>query len=141
MSRRSLAAAVALSTLLYPSVSALSQQGHMKGSMNMSKMDSEKMPPLSALKPAEGASVEILSPKEGEVIKGDEIPLRFKMVKGQAGSHIHAYVDGKLKGVFKSEQGRLTGIKPGHHLLKVNLVAEDHETQLNATDSVDFVVQ
>lgn len=141
MSCRSLAGAVVLGPLLCLPISALSQQRRMKDMVDMPKMDSEKMPPVSALKPTEGASIEILSPKEGQIFKGDAIRVRTKMVKGRIASHIHAYVDGKLTCVFGTEKGTLTGIKPGRHTLKVHLVAEDHETQLNATDTVDFVVQ
>lgn len=107
MNARILAAAVILVPLLGMPVSALSQQRHMKGMMDMPKMDSEDMPPVSALEPAEGASVKILSPKEGEIFKGDEVPVRFRMMNGRRGSHVRAYVDGKLMGMFESEKGTL----------------------------------
>jgi hypothetical protein len=93
------------------------------------------------LHPPEGASVKILSPKPGAVIKGDTVPLRFKLVKGKRGEHVHAYVDGELMGMFKSETGTLTGIKPGRHTLELRVVAADHETELDATDRVTFVVE
>jgi hypothetical protein len=141
MSRRSLATAALLGPLLCMPGPALSQQRRMKDMMNMPKMDSEKMPPVSALKPAEGASVEILSPKEGEVFKGDEIPVRFRMMKGRQGSHIHVYVDGNLMGMFETERGTLTGIPPGRHRLDARVVTKDHQTELKATDSVDFAVR
>lgn len=93
------------------------------------------------LNPAEGAKVTILSPKDGQVFKGDQIPLRFKLVKGKRGEHVHAYVDGELMGMFKSEKGTLTGIQPGRHTLELRVVAEDHQTELDASDKVRFVVK
>lgn len=93
------------------------------------------------IEPAGGASVKIISPREGEVINGDEIPLYFKLIKGKRGEHVHAYVDGELMGMFKSEKGILTGIQPGHHALELRVVAEDHQTELDASDSIHFVVK
>jgi len=123
---------------------ALAQHGHGEGpvkGIEMPGKQPEKTSPLPALKPAEGASVKILSPKEGQSFKGDEIPLQFKMVKGKRGSHVHAYVDGELMGMFESEKGTLTGIKPGRHTLELRVVSKDHQTELNATDRVRFVAQ
>jgi len=103
------------------------------------------MPPSKsarpALQPAEGAGVKIVSPKNGQVFKGDEIPLQFKLTKGKRGSHVHAYVDGELMGMFMSETGTLTGIQPGKHTLELRVVAADHTTELNARAKVDFVVK
>jgi len=95
----------------------------------------------AALKPAEGASVKILSPKPGQPFKGDQVPLQFKLVKGKKGHHVHAYVDGELMGMFESDKGTLTGIKPGKHTLELRVVADDHQTELEAKDSVHFTVK
>ena len=83
-------------------VSARSQERGMK-SMDMPMKPGDKIPPASELKPAEGASVKIIAPKKGEVFQGDQVSLQFKMVKGKAGRHVHAYVDGQLMGMFESE--------------------------------------
>ena len=37
----------------------------------------------SSLKPAEGASVKILAPTKGQIFKGDQVPIQFKLVKGK----------------------------------------------------------
>ena len=139
---------ILIGTLIYTPISGLAQQGNMQGmdhgmnhGMDMPMNHAEKMPPASALKPAQGASVKIVSPKPGQVLKGDEIPLQFRMVKGNIGSHVHAYVDGQLMGMFETEKGTLTGIKPGRHTLELRVVTADHKTELNATDRVRFVVQ
>ncbi|HEY3305677.1 MAG TPA: SCO family protein [Candidatus Binatia bacterium] len=92
------------------------------------------------LKPAEGAGVTILTPKPGQVFKGDQVPVHFKFFKGKRGHHLHVYVDGELTGMFEGEKGTLTGIEPGKHLLEVRM-AVDHQTELDAIDRVNFVVK
>lgn len=139
MSKKLLALSVTALTLSMP-MFAFSQQGQMKG-MDMPMKHSDKTHSTSALKPAEGASVKILSPGEGQLFKSDAVPLRFKLTKGKRGEHVHAYVDGELMGMFKSEKGTLTGIKQGQHILELRVVAEDHVTELDATDKVRFVVK
>jgi hypothetical protein len=112
----------------------------MKG-MDMPMKHSEKMPPKSALKPAQGASVKIVAPKSGQVIKGDAVALEFQMNKGKVGEHVHAYVDGELAGMFKGSKGTLTGLKPGQHTLELRVATSDHKTELDATDKVEFTVK
>ena len=101
----------------------------------------QKTSPLSALKPAEGASVKIISPKPGQTFRSDQIPIQFRLVKGKRGHHVHAYIDNQLMGMFESEHGTLTGIRPGQHVLRLRVVADDHETELDASDQVGFVVK
>ena len=119
---------------------AVAQEGSMKG-MEMPMKQMEKMPPESTLQPAEGASVKIVSPKNGQVINGDKVPLEFQMAKGKRGEHVHAYVDGEMMGMFKSAKGTLTGIKPGKHTLELRVATPDHNTELNATDKVTFTTK
>jgi hypothetical protein len=94
-----------------------------------------------SLQPAEGASIKIISPTKGQVLKGDEVPLEYKLTKGKRGHHAHAYVDGELMGMFESEKGTLNGIKPGKHTLELRVVASDHATELDAADKVEFTVK
>jgi hypothetical protein len=101
----------------------------------------EMAPPKSTLQPAEGASVKILSPTKGQVLKAGHVPLHFKLVKGNRGEHVHAYVDGELMGMFKSDKGTLNGLKPGKHILELRVATSDHKTELKATDRVEFVVK
>lgn len=107
----------------------------------------DMMRPRSTLKPAEGAKVKILSPKAGEEVKGDEVNLHFELVKGKRGHHIHAYVDGMLMGMFTANDGSregigtLTGVSPGHHNLEIRAVTEGHNIEVDATDTVDFIVK
>ncbi|MGH7824279.1 MAG: hypothetical protein ACREQ7_03775 [Candidatus Binatia bacterium] len=116
------------------------QESH-KHSMDMPEKHSEKMPPKAALQPAEGARVDIISPKEGQVFRGDSVPLEFTMKKGKRGEHVHAYVDGELMGMFKTTKGTLTGIKPGRHTLELRVATADHNKELNATDRVSFTTK
>jgi hypothetical protein len=121
-------------------VAAPAQHDHMKG-MDMPKNAPEKTTAKAALKPAEGASIKIVAPKKDQALKGDSVPLQFKLTKGKRGHHAHAYVDGELMGMFESEKGTLNGIKPGKHTLELRVVAEDHKTELDATDKVTFTTQ
>jgi hypothetical protein len=76
----------------------------MKG-MDMPANQPQKTLAKSPLKPAEGASVQILAPTKGQTFKGDQVPIQFKLVKGKAGHHVHAYVDNELMGMFEGEKG------------------------------------
>jgi hypothetical protein len=82
-----------------------------------------------------------LSPAPEQVFAGDKVPLKFTLTKGKRGQHVHAYVDGELMGMFESKQGTLNGIFPGRHTLELRVVAEDHQTELDATDRVEFIVK
>ena len=126
--------------ILSLSLSAWAQHDHMKG-MEMPMKHPEKMPAKSTLKPAEGASIKIVSPKKDQVLSSDKVPLEFKLIKGKRGHHAHAYVDGELMGMFESEKGSLNGIKPGKHTLELRVVTEDHKTELDATDKVTFTTK
>ncbi len=133
-------AALAAIGVLFAAAPALAQEGSMKG-MEMPMKHPDKMPPQSSLQPAEGASVKIVSPKNGQVINGDSVPLEFQMTKGKRGEHVHAYVDGEMMGMFKSAKGTLTGVKPGKHTLELRVATPDHNTELNATDKVTFTTK
>ena len=130
-------ATCALVGVLAAGAPAHAQHSDMKG-MDMPTKQSENTPAKSALKPAQGASVKIISPKAGQVVKGDSVPLEFKLTKGKVGEHVHAYVDGEMAGMFKGAKGTLNGIKPGQHTLELRVTTGDHNTELNATDKVTF---
>jgi hypothetical protein len=136
-------AAFATLAILASSNFSLAQHPH----DSMKRMDKPATPPdkapvkSSSLKPAEGASVKILSPTKGQTFKGDRVPIQFKLVKGKAGQHVHAYVDNELMGMFEGEKGTLNGIKPGAHVLMLRVVTADHKTELDASDEVSFAVK
>jgi putative copper export protein len=91
--------------------------------------------------PASGATVKILVPQTEQVFTGDQVPLRFTLSTGKRGHHVHAYIDGELTGMFEGKAGTLNGIKPGKHVLELRVVAEDHQSELDAFDRVQFVVK
>ena len=97
-------------------------------------------PGASSIEPAEGAGVKILSPTPGQIFATDRVPLRFNLTKGKWGDHVHAYIDGELMGMFMSNDGTLNGIRPGRHVLELRVIAEDHQTELDARDRIEFVV-
>lgn len=130
--------AAILAALFLSSPGAVQAQDGHKHDMDMPGKHSAKMRPETTLHPAEGANVEIITPKEGQVFKGDSIPLEFTLKKGKRGEHVHVYVDGEMTGMFKTKKGVLTGIKPGHHTLELRVATEDHKIELNATDRVSF---
>jgi hypothetical protein len=132
-------AAVVALMLIFPAVPAPAAEHGMSG-MDMPMGPAHKSAGAN-LQPAEGASVKIVTPKNGQEFKGDQVPLEFKLTKGKRGNHVHAYVDGELMGMFSSEKGTLTGIRPGKHTLELRVVTNDHMTELNATDRTSFVVK
>jgi hypothetical protein len=136
---RALIAGVMITSLLwgYELVAAQSGHQHQDGPPNRS----DKSTQIGKLLPAYGASVKILSPTKDQIFHKDEIPLKFKLVKGKRGHHVHAYVNGELMGMFNSQSGTLTGIKPGKHVLELRVVAEDHQSELDAIDQVPFIVK
>jgi hypothetical protein len=138
MTPRNLIAAAALMIAL--PLFAWAQHDHSKGHQPPSKPATAKTA-TPTLKSAEGANIKIVAPKQDQVLKGDRVPLEFKLTKGKRGHHAHAYVDGELMGMFESEKGTLNGIKPGKHTLELRVVAEDHKTELDATDKVTFTIK
>jgi uncharacterized membrane protein len=123
-----------LLTLLPPGVHSAHQAAHVHAAPG-------QRPTNVKLEPADGASVTLISPRNGQEFKSDQIPVSFSFVKGKRGEHVHAYVDGQLMGMFKSETGTLTGIQPGRHILELRAVARDHQTELDATATVEFIVK
>jgi hypothetical protein len=95
----------------------------------------------AALQPARGASVKIIAPVNNQSVAGDRVELRFQLTKGQQGHHAHAYIDGELMGMFDGNRGTLNGIKPGKHVLELRVVADDHQTELDASDKVVFTAK
>jgi hypothetical protein len=137
--RAVIAGAIIMANLFFGDDSVAAQSGHQHQDGPPNRSD--KSTQIGKLLPADGASVKILSPTKDQIFHKDQIPLKFKLVKGKRGHHVHAYVNGELMGMFNSQSGTLTGIKPGKHVLELRVVAEDHQTELDAIDQVPFVVK
>lgn len=104
------------------------------------ELNGKGSPTASKFAPAEGAKVEILAPKEDQVFTRPDVPISYRMVRGKRGSHVHAYVDGKMAGMFAGNTGTLRDLGPGLHTLELRVVANDHQTELDARDTVRFYV-
>ena len=140
----------AILTLLPPGIHSLHQANASGGNqlqaypdkLNLFTWLSYLLTSAPKLQPAEGAKITIVSPKKGQVFESDEIPMRYEFVKGKRGNHLHAYIDGKLMGMFSDPSGgTLTGIQPGKHVLELRVTTDDHVTELDAKDKVDFIVK
>jgi uncharacterized membrane protein len=109
------------------------------GADHAARREPERPKPL----PANGASVKILTPKDGQTFSGEKVPVQFDLVEGKRGGHlhVHVYIDGELMGMFTTPKGSLTGIQPGAHTMDARVVGEDHTTELDAKDTVRFSVQ
>jgi hypothetical protein len=137
--RMLIAGAMVMGNLFFvdESLAGQSVHQHQDGRIN----NSDRVSLAGKLLPADGASVKILSPTKDQIFQKDQIPLEFRIVKGKRGHHVHAYVNGELMGMFNSQTGTLTGLKPGKHVLELRVVAEDHKSELDAIDKVSFVVK
>lgn len=71
-----------------------------------------------------GSRLTIVSPTQGEVIKGDSVQVRYKLSKGTEATHIHCYVDGEYQKGFK---GVVKGLARGSHEIKLVAASHDHD--------------
>ena len=71
-----------------------------------------------------GSRLAIVSPTQGEVIKGDSVQVRYKLSKGTGATHIHCYVDGEYQKGFKD---MLKGLTRGSHEIKLVAASYDHD--------------
>jgi hypothetical protein len=92
----------------------------------------------SGARPSTDATLAIVSPKDGQVIKGSDVPLKVDLAGGKivqvAGStalvpnegHLHVYLDDQLISMTSATTTTIPDVEPGTHLLKVEFVANDH---------------
>jgi hypothetical protein len=80
---------------------------------------------------ADGSRLTIVSPMQGEVIKGDSVKVRYKLSKGTEATHIHCYVDGEYQKGFK---GMVKGLTRGSH--EIRLVAASHNHDALGAEAV-----
>jgi hypothetical protein len=66
----------------------------------------------------------IVSPTQGEVIRGDSVDVRYRLPKGVQATHIHCYVDGEYQKGFK---GVVKGLTRGSHEIKLVAASHDHD--------------
>ena len=91
----------------------------------------------SAARPHSPAKITILSPKDGEVVKGTSTDVKMDLQGGKVvpttvtkitptTGHIHVQVDGKIVAMTAGLIQQLNGLKPGTHTLRIEFVAADH---------------
>jgi hypothetical protein len=94
-------------------------------------------PTLAPVRPSATARLEILSPRPGELFRGDpaSVTVQLRLVGGKVVStstkvepnvgHVHIYLDGELVSMAPGPLDRLD-VKPGPHELRAEFVAGDH---------------
>lgn len=91
----------------------------------------------SAARPESPATITILSPKNGDVIKGSTTEVKMKLEGGKVvdasvtkitptTGHVHVQLDGKIVAMTSGLTQELTGLTPGTHTLRIEFVAADH---------------
>ena len=85
---------------------------------------------------ADGSKVMITSPKDGDKV-GDSFELKWELVKGDQGGHVHVYVDNEYQRGF---HGTLKGLSKGEHQITIKAANEDHAS-VAATHTITVDVQ
>ena len=91
----------------------------------------------AAERPPSTAKLTIVSPKNGEVIRGSTVDVRVRLTGARIVSvtstvlkpnegHLHLILDDQLISMTSGTSTAIPGVAPGHHLLKVEFVANDH---------------
>jgi hypothetical protein len=94
-------------------------------------------PSTGGTRPSSTATLSIVSPANGSVVRGSTVDVRLSLsgahiVKATSSvlrpdeGHVHLIVDGKLVSMNYSLNDTITGVSPGHHLLQAEFVANDH---------------
>ena len=88
-------------------------------------------------RPSSPAKVQILTPTNGEVIHGPVVEVRLRLqnatiVAATTSSitpdegHLHLYLDDQIESMNFSTSAKLSAVRPGLHVLRVEFVASDH---------------
>jgi len=92
---------------------------------------------LAVDKPVVGGSkIMITSPKDGDKVS-DSFELKYKLVKGSEGGHVHVYVDNEYQRGF---HGTLKGLSKGEHQITIKAANKDHASGA-ATHTITVDVQ
>jgi hypothetical protein len=95
-------------------------------------------PTIAAVRPTTGARLEILSPRPGQLFRGDpaDVQVHLRLIGGrivgftssrlvQNEGHVHLILDGRLVSMTSSTDQTLA-LSPGTYRLKAEFVAVDH---------------
>jgi hypothetical protein len=88
-------------------------------------------------RPSSPAKVQIVSPTNGEVIRGSVVEVRVRLQNARIVAatttnitpdqgHLHLYLDDRIESMNFSTTSKLTAVQPGLHVLRVEFVASDH---------------
>ncbi len=88
-------------------------------------------------RPSSPADLQILSPTNGEIVHGSDVPIEVELsgakiiqattthIEPDEG-HLHVYLDNQIVAMNFSTTQDLENVKPGMHILRVEFVAADH---------------
>ena len=91
----------------------------------------------SGARPASTGKLTIVSPTDGEVVRGSTVDLKIDLkgativpitstdLKPDQG-HIHVILDDQLVSMTTGTELKIPNVSPGHHLIRVEFVATDH---------------
>jgi hypothetical protein len=107
------------------------------GSGDPATSPSSATPTVSANRPASPAKLSIVSPKDGQVVRGTTVEMKVtlkdaKIVPATSATivpdegHLHVILDDQLISMTGDTTQVLSNLTPGQHLLKVEFVASDH---------------
>ena len=91
-----------------------------------------------AARPSSPATVSILAPKNGAVVKGSSVELRMSLDGGKivdpsvtkitpTTGHIHVLLDNAVISMDYGLKQTVGDLKPGTHTLRIEFVASDHQ--------------
>ena len=111
-------------------------------------------PPNAATRPSSPAQLQILSPTQGEIVKGAPATVRVRVKLTRATivpattthitptqGHLHVYLDGQIVSMNFGVNATVGNVPAGTHTLIVEFVASDHfPFNPDVRQSVRFVV-
>jgi hypothetical protein len=91
----------------------------------------------AAARPKSPATISILAPKNGDVIKGTSVDVKMDLEGGKVvepsvtaitptTGHIHVLLDGAVVSMDYGLEQKLNKLEPGTHTLRIEFVAADH---------------
>lgn len=107
------------------------------GDASPSTSPSSATPTISANRPASSAKLKILTPKNGQVVRGTTIEMKLSLKDATIvpatstdlvpdEGHLHVILDDQLISMTGTTTQLLANLSLGQHLLKVEFVASDH---------------
>jgi len=88
-------------------------------------------------RPSSLAKLSILSPSNGEVVKGSVVHVRLKLENAKivpattthitpTTGHVHLFLDDRIISMNYQLQNTIANVQPGSHVLRAEFVASDH---------------